>query len=46
MNSVTNYQANCDIIDQENRDLGLNRENTMLWTRMVNCHFWIRVLLG
>ncbi|KHG19718.1 hypothetical protein F383_24444 [Gossypium arboreum] len=27
--------------NQVNRDLSLNRENTRLWTRMVNCHFWI-----
>ncbi|KHG12901.1 hypothetical protein F383_19496 [Gossypium arboreum] len=32
--------------NQRNRDLGLNRENTKLWTRMVDCHFWIRVLSG
>ena len=43
MNSVTNYQAKCDIIDEGNRDLGLNRENTRLWTKMVNYCFQIEV---
>ncbi|KHG22752.1 hypothetical protein F383_29528 [Gossypium arboreum] len=34
------------MIGQGNRDLGLNRENTRLWTKLINCRFRIRVFSG
>ncbi|KAG8503271.1 hypothetical protein CXB51_001260 [Gossypium anomalum] len=29
--------------NEGNRDSGLNRENTRLWTKIVNCRFWIEL---